>query len=318
MQSDAELEDFTRKLIAGKTTDEDKIRAIFYFVAQKVRYVAVELGPHTHKPHVAYDVFKKRYGDCKDKTTLLLTMLKIAGIEGVPALVPEDPEAFDESVPTISVFDHVIAVVPKKDGTYYWLDATNEVAAIDSVLFNIPHNVMFIKMDGSYKFIKTPALDDSKDYDNFNIVNRIKENGDAIIENTYSYHGKSAEYHRYNLKYMSPEKRNQYFEERGIELYNLEILNLDALELPFVIKVTGVTRNKANKIDDDLMVLSVNMGIEDYDKLISAKTRKYPICIEESQLMKFNQIYYLPKGYKIRKLPNEYNVKDLYKESSSF
>jgi transglutaminase-like putative cysteine protease len=128
MQSDNELEAFTRQLVKDKKTDEEKIKAIFNFVSQKIRYVAVLLGPYTHKPYPAREIFKKRYGDCKDKTTLLLTMLKIAGIEGRHVLVPARSEFFDESVPSLQVFNHVIAAVPSGN-KYYWLDGTNEAAS---------------------------------------------------------------------------------------------------------------------------------------------------------------------------------------------
>jgi len=312
MQSDEELENFTKELIANKTTDRDKIRAIFYFVAQKVRYVAVELGPHSHKPHLAYEVFKKRYGDCKDKTTLLLTMLKIAGIEGVPGLVPKDPEALDESAPTLRVFNHVIAIVPKTSGTYYWLDSTNEVAAFDAMPFDIPNNVLLINMDGSYKFVKTPEPDDNKDYYDFNQINHVNESGDVVIEYTYNYYGKAAESERHNFKYKSPKERTQYYEEKGIELSNLELFNLAELELPFVIKVKGLIRTRIQILDEDLMVLSNAIKIPDYSDLTTGKSRKYPISFAASYLLKIQHSSYFPKGYKIRKLPIEYKWESPY------
>lgn len=312
MQSDAELENFTKELIAGKTTDEDKIRAIFYFIAQKVRYVAVALGPHTHKPHLAYDVFKKRYGDCKDKTTLLLTMLKIAGVKGLPALVPADPDILDESSPTVSVFNHVIAVVPKKDGTYYWLDATNKVAALDSIPFIIPNNVLLINEDGSYKFVKTPAPDGDNEHTDLAQVIHVNENGDADIEYTYTYHGKWAEVERSDFQNMSPEARKQRFEAEGIELHNLEILNLNELELPLIIKIRGLMRNKINKNDDNSMILSSVGGIIDYDKLTTAKSRRYPIIFKDIGSIKVKKYFHFPKGYKIKKMPDNFNRQDPY------
>jgi hypothetical protein len=312
MQSDKELENFTKALVANKTTDEDKIRAIFYFVAQKIRYVDVSLGPHTHKPHLAYEVFKKKYGDCKDKATLLLTMLKIAGIDGIPVLVPTEPEAFDESAPTISSFNHVIAVVPKKDGTYYWLDATNEEAAFDSVPFDVPHNVLLVKMDGSYKFVETPALDDTRDYTYYNISNRVNETGDVEVDYIYNFYGKAAEIMRHEFKYKSPEERKQLFEEKGIELSNLELFNLTELELPFTIKVKGMLRNRIQKLDKNLMVLSDAEDIPAYNDLTTGKSRKYPIRFEEFYLVKVKDIYYFPKGYKIRRMPIEFEREDPY------
>lgn len=312
MQPDAELENFTKGLIANKTTTEDKIGAIFYFVAQQVRYVAVELGPHTHKPRLAHEVFKKRYGDCKDKTTLLLTMLKIAGIEGVPGLVPKTPEALDESAPTLDVFNHVIAIVPKLNGTYYWLDATNEVAAFDTTPFDTPHNVLLINMDGSYKFVKTPEPDDNKDYYDINQINRVNENGDVDIEYTYSYYGVASEDGRHTFKYKSPKERDQYYEAKGIELSSLDLVNLTELELPFIIKVKGLIKNRIQILDEDLMVLSDAIGILAYNDLTTEKSRKYPISFDASGLIKIKHIYYFPEGYKIRKLPIEYKWETSY------
>lgn len=315
MQSDAELENFTKTLIADKTTDEDKIRAIFYFVAQKIRYVAVELGPHTHKPHLPSDVFKNRYGDCKDKTTLLLTMLKIAGIEGVPVLVPQTPDELDESAPNINVFNHVIAAVPTKNDTFYWLDATNEIAAFNSVPFFEPQKVLVINMDGSYKFIKTPEMDDNRDYHDYNQVNRVNEDGDADVEYTYTYHGKTAESERYALKYKSPDERKKDLGEgNGIELTNLEILNLDDLESPLIIKIKGLKRNVVQKLDETTMVLSNITRIVTYNEATAAKSRKYPISFMATDLFKIKEIYYFPEGYKIKKLPPEYNIEDPYRK----
>ena len=310
MQPDEALDDFTRKLIAGKTTEEDKIRAIFHFVAREIRYVAVEIGPHTMKPHPARDVFKKRYGDCKDKTTLLLTMLKTAGIEGRPALVPKDPDALDEAAPSMSYFNHVIAVVPKKDGTRYWLDATNKVAVIDSVPFLVPSRVLLINEDGSYKFLKTPDLDDSRDYTDLTQMIHVNESGDAGIEYIYSSHGKWAEVERNKFRNLSPRSREQHFEAKGIELHQLEILNLDELELPLIVKVKGLLRNEINKVDDNEMILSVASMIKDYDELTAVKSRKYPIEFEGAGLIQFKKYFYFPKGYKIRKKPSDYKIED--------
>ena len=109
MKSNEDLERFTKELIADKKTEEEKINVIFNFVSQNIRYIAVLLGPHTHKPHEAFEIFRKRYGDCKDKTVLLLTMLKIAGIQGMPALVPATGKYFDEYIPFVSFHHHTFA-----------------------------------------------------------------------------------------------------------------------------------------------------------------------------------------------------------------
>jgi len=302
MQSDGELETFTRQLVKDKKNEEEKIKAIFNFVSQKIRYVAVLLGPYTHKPHAAREIFKKRYGDCKDKTTLLLTMLKIAGIEGMPVLVPAHGESFDESMPSLEAFNHVIAVVPSGT-TYYWLDATNEAAAFNSIPFSRPTTVLVIHYDGSYRFIKTPHMDDRKDFTNFEIKSTINEEGDADVDFTFTFSGKAAESSRYLYKYLSPEQRKKQFERRGIEVKELTFSSFTDTEDPFVINLKGIYKNLAQKLDDKTMVLTNTVRLDSYRDITSAKERKYPIRFRTSLYNKEKYIFTFPAGFIIKNLP---------------
>ncbi|MCC7297798.1 MAG: transglutaminase domain-containing protein, partial [Bacteroidia bacterium] len=70
-----ELKKFTQKLIAGKTTDQDKIKAIYYWVQDNIRYIAFEDGIAGFKPEECADVYNNRYGDCKGMANLLVNML---------------------------------------------------------------------------------------------------------------------------------------------------------------------------------------------------------------------------------------------------
>ena len=87
-------------LSAGQADLLAKLNAAYTFVSRQIRYVAVEIGIGGFQPHPAADVFRNKYGDCKDKATLLLTMLDHIGLRGYPALVGTrgDVEA-DPSVP---------------------------------------------------------------------------------------------------------------------------------------------------------------------------------------------------------------------------
>jgi hypothetical protein len=100
-------------LSAGQADLVSKLNAVYTFVSRQIRYVAVEIGIGGFQPHPAADVFQNKYGDCKDKATLLLTMLDHLGLRGYPALVGTrgDVEA-DPSVPTLATFDHMIVALP--------------------------------------------------------------------------------------------------------------------------------------------------------------------------------------------------------------
>ena len=68
-----------QELTAGKTDFYDKTEAIAEFVQKQVRYVAIEVGIGGYQPHAAGDIFRNRYGDCKDKATLCRAMLSAVG-----------------------------------------------------------------------------------------------------------------------------------------------------------------------------------------------------------------------------------------------
>jgi hypothetical protein len=307
MKSDSELEKFTRELIEGKKTDEEKINVIFNFVSQNVRYIAVLLGPHTHKPHAANDIFRKRYGDCKDKTVLLLTMLKIAGIEGIPALVPSSGKYFDDARPTLSAFNHIIAVVPL-NGNYLWLDATNETASYDSPPFTLPTKVFLIREDGSYEFVTTPPLDDTKDFYHLDVKYDINIDGNADIEYLYKFFGKAAESIRKSFKYLPPEQRRKFFENRGIEVKELHLGSFTETREPFFIRLSGNIKNLAQVLDEEIMVLSNVISFDSYKDITAAGSRTYPINLTQSMFAKETFSYKFPAGFKIKRLPEKYTM----------
>ncbi len=100
-------------LSAGKAGELGRVESLYTYVSRQIRYVAIEIGIGGYQPHQAADVFKNKYGDCKDKANLLISMLGKIGIRAYPALVGTrgDVEA-DPKVPTLSTFDHMIVALP--------------------------------------------------------------------------------------------------------------------------------------------------------------------------------------------------------------
>ncbi len=102
------------RTLAGAQADTlSKIDALYTYVSRQIRYVAIEIGIGGYQPHLPADVFKNKYGDCKDKATLLISMLDKIGVRGYPALVGTrgDVEA-DPAAPTLATFDHMIVALP--------------------------------------------------------------------------------------------------------------------------------------------------------------------------------------------------------------
>jgi len=94
------------------------------WVQDEVRYFGIELGDASHVPHHPTQVLQRRYGDCKDKTLLLVSLLRARGLQAWPALVSRgEGAAIGGMLPSPTVFDHVIAVAVV-DGREIWIDPT--------------------------------------------------------------------------------------------------------------------------------------------------------------------------------------------------
>jgi hypothetical protein len=103
-----------QELVAGKTDLYDRMDAVGQFVQDNIRYVAIEVGVGGYQPHAAGDVFHNRYGDCKDKATLLSAMLSAVGVHSALMMVDSDRGVVDPGAPSL-VGDHMIAAIrPRK------------------------------------------------------------------------------------------------------------------------------------------------------------------------------------------------------------
>ena len=111
--------------IAGSSADPaERIAAVLTFVQSEVRYLGIEIGPGSHAPRHPDEVLRRRFGDCKDKTMLMVTMLDRMGIDAAPALVNTGyTHTLSSYHPSPHLFDHVIVRV-RHAGRTYWLDPT--------------------------------------------------------------------------------------------------------------------------------------------------------------------------------------------------
>ncbi len=123
---DQSLNDELSRITNGLQTDKEKIRAIQEFVLRSTHYVALEFGIYSYKPYPVTQIYARRFGDCKDKASLMIALLRAAGIEAEIALV-RTRSLGDVAVEpaSIAVFNHAIVYVPKYD---LWLDGTAEYA----------------------------------------------------------------------------------------------------------------------------------------------------------------------------------------------
>jgi tetratricopeptide (TPR) repeat protein len=154
--ADADVKAKVAELIAGKTTDEEKVRALYGYVALQIRYIGVAFGIGRFQPHPAGEVLRNQYGDCKDKHTLLAAMLREAGLHPQAVLIGAGIR-FNEDVPSPSAFNHAITTLPVA-GKQVWLDSTAEVAPYQLLVPAIrDKQALVIPENSAAKLERTPA-----------------------------------------------------------------------------------------------------------------------------------------------------------------
>lgn len=112
-----------KELTKDAKTDDEKIKALYDFVAQDIRYRGLGVGPRTgYTPRKANETFTSRWGVCRDVSILLTSMLREAGIQAYPVLT----NVGDPVLPKVAYdgFNHAIVAMPNKAGGWTYLDPT--------------------------------------------------------------------------------------------------------------------------------------------------------------------------------------------------
>ena len=117
-----ELVAHARKVIGDATTEHEKVKRLYLWVSRNIRYLGVFAGSGGYVPHSAQNIFRARYGDCKDHATLLEALLRAVGIESSQVLINSDKAYKLPELPSAAVFDHVITYVPSLN---LFLDSTS-------------------------------------------------------------------------------------------------------------------------------------------------------------------------------------------------
>jgi cellulose synthase operon protein C len=112
-------------------TPRGTVENVFRYASDKIRYVGLEFGIHSLRPHDASEVLARRFGDCKDKATLIVALLRLSGIDAQVALVrTASGGRLHDPIASLGVFDHAIAYIPAHK---LWLDATQRHHQMDEL-----------------------------------------------------------------------------------------------------------------------------------------------------------------------------------------
>lgn len=194
-----ELEQKIREIDEKNKTTEKKIAEAIRFVQDQVRYLGIEIGLSSYKPTDPSIVFQRRFGDCKEKTMLLKTMLSRFGVNSYPALVnTKTKNTIIKRLPAPTIFNHVILQIHHQ-GKLYWIDPTitYQRGTLDNI-YQPDYGTALVVQEGNkgLEIMKSsgPIKTKKEIYEKFDLKEGYTEPIDLTIRTTY--HGYTADYNR--------------------------------------------------------------------------------------------------------------------------
>ncbi|HMJ10307.1 MAG TPA: DUF3857 domain-containing protein [Polyangiaceae bacterium] len=189
-----DLDDETRKLAHEITKDAhtelDKIRAVYDWVVKNTRYVALELGIYGYKPRRCVQTVARGWGDCKDKATVIVTLLKELGIPSTLVIVRTQMRGdFRSDVPSLAPFDHAIAYVPSQR---LYLDGTAEFAGANELPKMDMGALALLVNEGKAQLTRLPSADPEKNVTRRSVNAHVNVDGSARLDIQYDTRGISA------------------------------------------------------------------------------------------------------------------------------
>lgn len=234
------------ELTKGVTDREARLRAIFRFVSQDIRYMGIttETEAPGYEPHDVAMTFGKRYGVCRDKAALLVAMLRAAGYEAFPVLISAGGNHLDPEAP-MPYFNHAITAVREADGSYRLMDTTNENTKelFPAYLSNCSYLVADPKGD-TLRVAPVPSADAHMLTGETKLT--VGKDGSLAGETVVNFGGINDTFYRGGLAQAKPDDIRRFVQTRvaavlpgaRVETVKLEPENLMDTSVPMKLRVT--------------------------------------------------------------------------------
>jgi len=322
-----EIKQKVTELTSAAPTTLAKMQALAAFVQHDIRYVAIELGIGGLQPHPARDIFSHRYGDCKDKATLLSAMLKEIGVDsyyfdinvtrgGVGAQSPAGLGWFNHEILAIRLPDDLkdpslaaILTLPKI-GRILIFDPTNDMTPFGQLSGSLQSSYgLLVTADGG-ELLQLPQLPPETSGVRRNGKLALSPNGTLSGEIQEMRMGDTGSYQRYVLRTTTQDKDRIKPIETSLahslasfQITKASILNLHAQDQPFVYNYSFTADRYAKLAGNLLIVRPRVLGQKSSDILERKEPRKYPVEFDGPQ--KDVDVYEitLPAGYVVDDLP---------------
>jgi hypothetical protein len=321
-----EIKQKVTELTAGAPTQLEKMRALARFVQHDIRYVAIELGIGGYQPHRAADVFGHRYGDCKDKATLMSAMLHEIGVESYYVVINAERGWITPDMPANDGFNHVILAIKLPSGlsesslvatmqnpqlgNLLFFDPTDELTPFGTIGGNLQDNYGLLVAATGGELLELPRLPAS--------MNTIRRTGNLTLDATGKLTGSISEM-RLGDRAWSERWRILHLTNNADRIKPIEsllsgslsnfritkasILNLQQTDQPFGFNYSFEATNYAKNAGDLLLLRPRVIGVKAEGILETSEPRQFPVEFEGPVQDTDTFEITLPEGYVVDDLP---------------
>ena len=317
----------TQELIAGAPDFYTKLSRITDYIQKNIRYFIVERGIGGWQAHYATDIFRNRYGDCKDKTTLLISMLQVAGIHAVYLQVDSSRGLVDPDAPS-NYMNHMIsaievpadvqdkrlkAIVKSKDGKRYLIfDPTDERTPAGNLPSELQGSYGILAAGSASQVIALPVLAPETNGSERKGVFTLAADG-SLTGSVDSYSiGPNGANLRSFLKYTDEKERREYWERYvaeslpGVTLDAFQFIEPAALDQPLEFHYKVTAHQYAHQAGPLVLVRPRVIG--SFARPYDDKPRIYPIDLYATGRWHDSFDITIPPGYVVDETPDPINI----------
>jgi Domain of Unknown Function with PDB structure (DUF3857)/Transglutaminase-like superfamily len=322
-----EIAEQVKRLVAGKTDFDSKLHVMAAFLQSEIRYVAIEIGIGGYQPHPASDIFRYHYGDCKDKATLLSSMLRVAGVNSSYVLIDTDRGFVNPAVPSVW-FNHAIlaielpdevksenysSVVTAKSGKRYIIfDPTDEYTPVGSLRSELQNSYALLVTDSGGELIRTPLL--PPDWNTLTRTGHFVLTPDGGLSGDVSEDrsGDSAMHERGRLRHTDQRERNNDFERwlgrsiQGFTIESMKIEQADQITKDLLINYKFTTPQYGQTRGPLMLVRS--RVLDDKSSYVEHKPRHYSVELAHTTRETDTYEIEIPKEYQVDDIPDPVKI----------
>jgi hypothetical protein len=322
-----EITALAQQLVAGAPDFYTKLKRITEYIQKNIRYFVVERGIGGWQSHYAGDIFRNRYGDCKDKTTLLISMLGALGIKAAYVAVDDRRGVVDPNAPSFygnhmitaievpaDVKDpRLLGVTTAKDGRRYLIfDPTNERTPVGNLPDYEQGSYGLLAAGDASQVIAIPVLPPEANGAERKGAFTLAADGSLSGTVTRSSNGPAGADMREMLKYTDEKERRESLEKSvARDLPGVTLVSYEFHEPPDLDKPTGmeykVTAPLYAKQAGPLVLVRPRI-LGDLSQSFDDKPRTVPIAFEASGRWQDSFDIALPAGYAVDELPDPVSV----------